>query len=96
MSDPLTLLLVWMSGGALGMLFFGGLWWTVRRAVGAKQPALWLLGSLVLRTSAVLAGFYLVSGPHWERLLACLVGFIMARFVVLRMTRASEEASHAA
>ena len=52
--------------------FFGGLWWTVRKGVSSRQPALWFFGSLLLRMSIALAGFYFVSGGHWERLLACL------------------------
>jgi len=103
MSDPLTLLLAWMAGGVLGALFFGGLWWTVRRAVSARQPALWIFGSLLLRTSAALAGFYVVSGRHLDRLLLCLLGFVVARQLVTRLTKSSRdterrpthEASHA-
>jgi F1F0 ATPase subunit 2 len=103
MSDPVTLLLAWMAGGVLGALFFGGLWWTVRRVVSAKQPALWIFGSLLLRTSAALAGFYVVSGGHLDRMLLCLLGFVMARLLVTRLTkspgeiarRPPHEASHA-
>jgi len=102
MSETLPLLLAWVAGGGLGMMFFGGLWWTVRRGVSSRRPALWFLGSLLLRMSLALAGFYFVSGGHWERLLACLVGFVMARHLVTRLTRTAEkptylehEASHA-
>jgi len=91
MSEPLTLLLAWMAGGVLGALFFGGLWWTVRRAVSAKQPALWIFGSLLLRTSATLAGFYVVSGRHLDRLLLCLLGFVLARLLVTCLTKSSKE-----
>jgi len=38
-----------------------------------------------------LTGFYVVSGRHWERLLLCLLGFILARGVVRRLTRPSGE-----
>lgn len=98
MSDPWTLLLAWVAGGALGALFFGGLWWTVRRLVSAKHPALWMLGSLISRTSVALAGFYFVSGGHLDRLLVCLFGFVVARHLVARhlVTRhPTPEASHA-
>ncbi len=30
------------AGMLLGALFFGGLWWTVRRGLTAGNPALWL------------------------------------------------------
>lgn len=91
MSDPPTLMLAWMAGGVLGALFFGGLWWTVRRAVSAKRPALWIFGSLLLRMSVAMAGFYVVSGRHLDRLLLCLLGFVMARLLVTRLTRSSGE-----
>jgi F1F0 ATPase subunit 2 len=34
-----------------------------------------------------LAGFYVVSGGHWERLLVCLLGFVTARLIVTRLIR---------
>ena len=86
MNETLTMLLAWLAGGVLGTIFFGGLWWTVRKGVSSKQPALWFFGSLLLRMSIALAGFYFVSGGHWDRLLACLLGFVIARFIVTRFT----------
>jgi F1F0 ATPase subunit 2 len=82
MNETLTLVLAWLAGGGLGAIFFGGLWWTVRKGVSSQRPALWFLGSLVLRTGIVLVGLYLVSGGHWERLVACLLGFVIARFIL--------------
>jgi F1F0 ATPase subunit 2 len=91
MNDMLRLVLAWGAGGVLGAMFFGGLWWTVRRGVLSQQPALWFFGSLLLRVSIALAGFYLVSGGQWKRLMLCLVGFVMARFVVMWLTRPTGE-----
>jgi F1F0 ATPase subunit 2 len=77
------------AGLLLGASFFGGLWWTVRRGVSAKRPALWFLGSVVLRMSIVLVGFYLVSSGDWKRLLACLLGFVTARVLVTSLASTS-------
>src|ERR1035437_9828967 len=82
MNEFLTLALALVAGLLLGAIFFGGLWWTVRKGVSSKQPALWFFGSLLLRMSIALAGFYFVGRGHWERLLLCLLGFVMARFIV--------------
>ena len=90
MNELLSLILSWAAGVLLGAVFFGGLWWTVRKGLSSKRPALWFLGSQLLRTSVTLTGFYLVAGGHWERLLACLVGFICARFMVVRLTQSSD------
>jgi F1F0 ATPase subunit 2 len=86
-TETLTLVPAGIAGGALGAIFFGGLWWTVRRGIRSRQPALWFLGSLLLRTGIVLAGFYFAADRHWERLLVCLLGFVMARLAVTRLTR---------
>jgi len=87
MHDLLTLTLAGVVGTGLGAVFFGGLWWTIRQAVSSRQPALWFFGSLLLRMAFILVGFYVVSGTQWERLVACLVGFVMARLAVTWLTR---------
>lgn len=92
MINPLDLGFAMMEGTMLGAIFFGGLWWTVRKAVTAKHPALWFFGSMLLRTCMVLLGFYFILGDDWERLLAGLLGFIVARLIVLRLTRVAEQA----
>ena len=89
MNEVLLLALACSVGVLLGAIFFGGLWWTVRKGVSSEQPALWFFGSLLLRMSIALAGFYFVSGGHWERLLLCLVGFVIARLGVTWLTRSS-------
>ena len=93
MSDIPALALAFVAGSMLGVLFFGGLWWTVQKGVTSDLPAFWFLGSLLLRTGAILAGFYLVSQGHWSRLVACLLGFVIARVIVVkRLTRAADRA----
>lgn len=103
MNDPLPLLLAGGAGFLLGAVFFGGLWWTVRKGLSSRQSALWFLGSMLLRMGIALAGFYFVGRGDWRRLIACLLGFVIARFVVTWLTRApvenhnsrAPEASHA-
>ncbi len=84
MNDIPALALALFGGALLGVFFFGGLWWTVQKGVTSERPALWFLGSLLLRTALILAGFYLVSQGHWSRLVACLLGFLVARFIVVK------------
>ena len=102
MNEILSLVPALVTGMLLGAMFFGGLWWTVRKGVSSARPALWFFGSLLLRTSMTLVGFYVVSDGHWERLLVCLLGFTIARLIATRLTRiaerptrVTEEAGHA-
>ena len=93
MNETLTLVLAGVAGLILGAIFFGGLWWSVRQGVSSKHPALWFLGSALVRMSLVLAGFYFIGREHRERLLLCLLGFVIARFLVMRITRTPVERS---
>ena len=96
MNEIVSLTLALAAGVLLGAIFFGGLWLTVCKGASSQQPALWFFGSLLLRMSIALAGFYFVSGGHWKRLLACLLGFIMARLIIIRITRAMEKPTYLA
>jgi F1F0 ATPase subunit 2 len=92
MNEIPALALACFAGALLGVFFFGGLWWTVQKGVASERPALWFMGSLMLRTSLILAGFYFVSQGHWSRLAMCLVGFVIARLIVVkRLTHAPVE-----
>jgi len=83
-SKIIELVISVFAGSALGVFYFTGLWWTVRKLPLVRSPAILSLGSFLLRTAVVLAGFYLAMGGQWERLAACLVGFLAARLVLVR------------
>ena len=102
MNEVMTIILAFVAGIALGFLFFGGLWLTVRIGTDSKIPALWFFGSLALRLTLVLTGFYFIGVGSLLRLLICFLGFFIARFIVFRLTKAYDlkhtkgEASHGA
>lgn len=79
--------LAFVAGLFLGTFFFGGLWFTVRKGVASKNPALLFLGSFVLRMSVTLAGFYFAGGGNLVRFATCLAGFLVARLVVTQLTK---------
>ncbi|MGD0491285.1 MAG: ATP synthase subunit I [Steroidobacteraceae bacterium] len=87
MNELLHLAPAMAAGVILGAFFFGGLWWTVKRGVSSQRPALWFFGSMLLRTSITLVGFYFIGHENWKRWLLCLLGFVLARLVVQRLTR---------
>jgi len=88
MSDIPALALALFAGALLGAFFFAGLWWTVQKGVTSERPALWFVGSLLLRTGLVVTGFHLLltlPGSGWKTLVASLLGFIIARLVAARL-----------
>ncbi len=91
MNDLAYKFLVLITGLALGTIFFGGLWLTVKKALLSKKPALWFLGSLVVRTGLTIVGFYYIATGNWINMLICLVGFVIARFLVLSFTKIKDD-----
>jgi F1F0 ATPase subunit 2 len=91
MNSVASLFVALTTGVLLGGIFFGGLWWTVQKGLTSSRPVLWFIVSTLLRTGLALAGFYLISGGDWRRWLACLLGFVIARVLVFRLTRATKK-----
>ena len=85
--------LIWplIVGLVLGIVFFGGLWFTVKKIITSKTPALLMMGSFIFRMGIVLAGFYFIGLGDWKKLIACLIGFIVARFAVIHYTKSVDE-----
>ena len=100
MSDMLGLVLALFIGILLGVFFFGGLWWTVKKGVLSKRPSLWFLGSLIFRIAVTLSVFYFVSCWRPERMLACVGGFLIVnltlKLIILPSLnkRSEKEAAH--
>ena len=87
MSDIPPLALAFVAGSMLGVFFFGGLWWTIRSSPPSQWSGLLFSASLLLRMAVAITGFYLVSHGEWRKLVACLVGFLLARIAVTRLIR---------
>ena len=67
------------TGFGIGLASVGGLWLTIRCAVGSPRIHAALALSQVLRLSLAAAGFYAVSREEPGFLLPALAGFWIAR-----------------
>ena len=93
MHEVVKLMPAFLGGLGLGMVFFGGLWLTVQKGLRSQRPALWFCTSFLLRTSITLIGIYVLAGDNWQRLLVCLLGCLVARLVVTRLSRTGKPGS---
>lgn len=75
-------------GLLLGGVFYGGLWFTVQKALGSKRPWLWTVSSFVIRMGVVVVGVILIGGTDWKRILTIMLGIIIARPIVGQLTKA--------
>ncbi len=87
MNEYLDLAIAFTEGALLGVFFFLGLWLTVRKLETFQPAALLFLGSMLLRIGIVVLGFYFILGDNWQHLVAGLLGFTLARIIILRLTR---------
>jgi F1F0 ATPase subunit 2 len=90
MNETMSLVTALVGGAALGVLFFAGLWWTVRHGLSSEYPAFWFFSSLLLRTAFVLTGFYYIAMASGQKLLMCLCGFFVAHQIVRWRAQAAE------
>ncbi|MDZ7700434.1 MAG: ATP synthase subunit I [Deltaproteobacteria bacterium] len=76
-----------LMGAGLGIFYFGGLYWTIQRLPGAKVPGYWILGSFLVRSALCVAGFYVIMGDDWKKLMAGLAGFFLVRVISVRWVK---------
>ncbi len=85
MSEQIPYILVFFFGLSLGLIYFGGLWWTVTRLQPSKKPFLLCVASFWARILAMGIGFYHVAKMgNWIYVLVCLAGFVLARVILVR------------
>ncbi len=80
-------MIVFAAGIALGALYFGGLWLTVRNLATSRFPVLRTTLSFFSRLAIVLLGFYVIMDGRWERLAICMLGFLLARMLAIRVLK---------
>ncbi|MEB3181898.1 MAG: ATP synthase subunit I [Nostocaceae cyanobacterium] len=83
MNNIFHLFIALLSGFILGIFYFVSLWVTVRQLPTTQMPIRLFIGSYLGRISITLLGFYLVINGHWSRALVGLLGFLLARILLV-------------
>jgi len=83
-------------GMTLGIIYFGGLWVTVRFVQRVSNPKILLLASFILRMAILLAGIWFVLRAGPLAFTTTLGAVLLVRFVMIRTaSRPQKEAMHA-
>lgn len=72
-----------LIGLLLGVLYFGGLYFSTQKFSSVKRPALFMILSFVLRMGILIAGFYYLSKSGYKNILIGLLGVMLVRFIML-------------
>ena len=86
--NVLALTIAAIAGLVMGLVYFGGLWLSVRQLPDIERPCLLFWGSCLLRSAIVLGGFYLIlryfaNEPLIIVLLTCVLGFLIPRNILI-------------
>lgn len=82
--DLVALLLGSSAGLVAGVLYLVALWFTVKRAAATGDRSL-LVVSFLARAAVLLLAFYGLRGLGVQGLIAALLGFLAARWVMTRV-----------
>ena len=77
-------LAAFIAGLGLGLIYFGGLWLTVRQLGRTTSPGRLFFVSFAVRTAIAVAGIYWIGANEWQRIAVCLLGFIAMRTILTR------------
>lgn len=82
--NVIEILLGLVIGLLLAAAFFGGLWLTSLKALHSNHPLLWMMVSRVIRFGIVLGVIFVWMDGQSNRAIACLVGFVLGRTLIMR------------
>ncbi len=82
--ESAPLIAAFAMGLVVGAAFFWSLWIALRRLSRTAHAQFWLIGSSALRVGLMLLAWYWIAGGQWQKLLACLVAFVVVRLAAVR------------
>lgn len=74
-----------ICGVVLGLFFYGGLWFTIKKGLLRKGRLPLFFLSFMIRMLIVITGFYMLALYDWRALIFSLGGFIFSRILFNRM-----------
>lgn len=83
MINIMMLVAMFVLGGCIGLVYFGGLWLTVILVNVTRRRAVLLTVSSLLRMAGAMACFYLILRQGTAALGAAVLGFVAARAALI-------------
>lgn len=81
------MLKVFITGIGFGIIFFGGLQYTVKYITKVRNPALLMSGSLIIRMAVLVFGFYYIRDGSYLNMPVALMGVILVRVIMTRLSK---------
>jgi len=71
-----------LIGVILGIIFFGGLYWTIQKLTEVKRPGLLMICSLIFRMAVLLSVLFYVSKSGYMGILYAMLGMFLVRVIM--------------
>lgn len=84
---PFSVMAGLAAGALLGCLYFGGLWWSVRRIKNIEHKKMFLFFSWLFRSVVLCGGLFLLARHDPQMLLGGAAGLLAARFLIVRIVK---------
>lgn len=81
------MVVAFFGGVVLGVVFFGGLYWSVNQLPSIKYPGLLMVVSMLVRMAILLTGLYFLMAGEIKNLLAAVAGVMLIKFVMIARVR---------
>lgn len=72
-----------LFGFLIGIVYFGGLYYSTRKFKDVKNPAIFMFLSFIIRMAVLIAGFYYLAKIDYKNVLIGLIGVILVRFIMI-------------
>ena len=83
-SDLIAILIGLAAGCLLGLVYFGGLWWTTRQLSSTPHPGPFVMASFVTRLGVLAAGLFATAQLGVASLGMAVVGLLFVRQLMIR------------
>jgi F1F0 ATPase subunit 2 len=91
----ITIVIGALSGLMLGVLFYGGLWLTIKAAKKKRQPLPLFAASFIVRSMVTISGLFLLARSGPASMLAAVAAMLLIRTLLVRRIRLSRSAEEA-
>lgn len=85
------MIISFLIGMLIGVLYFGGLYVTTQRINDVKSPGLLMITSMLLRMIILLIGLYYLAKTGIQSILIGFLGIMLVRFIMVFLVKKEEE-----
>lgn len=78
-----------LIGLVIGLLYFGGLYFSTQKLDDVKSPGFLMIGSFILRMVILIFGLYYLAQTNYQSVLLGFVGIMLVRVVLVTKVKDS-------